>query len=194
MLDVKRWCARPPSVEEVRPPRCPVCEAASRPVGGPIVLHGHGHRLRGLRGPPDPAQETPPCDLEVLARRYRCRRCAAVIVVVPREVLPRRHYGASSVGLALALFALLGQSTAAVRARLSTWRIVGDAAVAGGWITLRRWIDAVRRGELFGSLLRPPDAWSRRQVAESTALRLMDLAPFEGAVEFRAFAGAALAR
>lgn len=132
-------------------------------------------------------------DTEVLTRRYRCRACRAVVTVVPREVLPRRQYTASAIGLALALFALLGLSAADVRTRISTWSIVGPAA-AGRWITLRRWIDAVRRGELFPCLLRPPDAWPPREVARSAALRLMDFALEETSPTFRAFAGAALAR
>jgi hypothetical protein len=132
-------------------------------------------------------------DAEVVARRYRCRACHAVVMVVPREVLPRRQYTASAIGLALALFALLGVSAARVRTRISTWSIVGPTA-AVGWTTLRRWIDAVRRGDLFPFLLRPPDAWTPLKVAESTALRLMDFAPAEGTRAFRAFAGATLAR
>lgn len=131
-------------------------------------------------------------DAEVLARRYRCRACRAVLTVVPREVLPRRQYTASAIGLALALFALLGVSAADVRTRISTWSVVGHAAT--GWITLRRWIDAVRRGDLFPFLLRPPEAWPPRKVAGSAALRLMDFAPAETSPAFRAFAGAALAR
>jgi hypothetical protein len=35
----------------------------------------------------------------LLVRRYRCRRCGAVAVVVPRGVLRRRHFGASAIAL-----------------------------------------------------------------------------------------------
>ena len=39
-------------------------------------------------------------------RRYRCVRCHAVLVVVPRGVLPRLRYGAVAVALALARWSI----------------------------------------------------------------------------------------
>ena len=93
-------------------------------------------------------------------------------MVVPREVLPRRQYTASAIGLALALFALLGVSAAGVRSRISSRSIVGHTA-ADGWITLRRWIAAVRRGDLFPFMLRPPAAWTPLKVAERSPRALL---------------------
>jgi len=42
----------------------------------------------------------------ITVRRYRCTRCTAVHVVVPRGVLPRLRYGAVAVALALALWSV----------------------------------------------------------------------------------------
>ena len=55
----------------------------------------------------------------VRARRYECQRCGACMVVVPREILARRLYTACAIGLALAMWALLGATEAAVRSRVS---------------------------------------------------------------------------
>ncbi len=41
-LDVKRWLADPPGVDEVRPGRCPACEAPSRPAGGALGCRACG--------------------------------------------------------------------------------------------------------------------------------------------------------
>jgi hypothetical protein len=45
-LDVKCCVAALPSVDRVRPAQCPCCAAASRPVGHPLGLLGHGSRER----------------------------------------------------------------------------------------------------------------------------------------------------
>ena len=130
----------PPSVEGARPGQCPGCGAASRPPGAGLGLHGHGLRDRQLRGPPaaDAAATT-----QVLAcRRYRCTGCGAVVLVVPRGVAPRRHYGHAAIAFALALWALGGAPAAAVRRRVCAWPVTGAAAT--GWRTLRRWADAAR--------------------------------------------------
>jgi hypothetical protein len=82
----------------------------------------------------------------VAVRRYRGRCCAAVVTVVPRGVVGRRHYSATAIALALALYAL-GTAAREVRRRVSSWRVVGAAATA--WITLCRWIAAGAEGRLF---------------------------------------------
>ena len=51
----------------------------------------------------------------ITVRRYRCTRCTAVHVVVPRGVLPRLRYGAVAVALALALWSVEGLPASAVR-------------------------------------------------------------------------------
>lgn len=136
-LDVKGWLARPPTVEAARPGSCPRCTAAGRPAGGALGLHGHGVRERQLCGPPD-ADEPPRVTVLVL-RRYRCVACGAVITVVPRGVARRRHYGHAAIAMALALWALVGETAAAVRARVCAFRIT----ICGhDWPTLRRWARA----------------------------------------------------
>jgi hypothetical protein len=142
--------AAPPSVEEVRPGRCPGCGAAARPVGGRLGLHGHGLRERQQRGPA--ASDSAPVVRVVALRRYRCVACAAVIAVVPRDVESRRHYSRPAIALALALWSLTSLPPAEVRRRISPWPVVGATAAAEGWVTLRRWARAGRAGRLFGAV------------------------------------------
>jgi hypothetical protein len=131
-LDVKIWLQRPPTVEEARPRQCPRCAAAERPVGGPLGLHGHGVRDRQVHGP---LGVTAAATTAVIAcRRYRCVGCGAVITVVPRGIEPRRHYGRAAICLALALWALGGQPTTVVRARVGTW----PSREATSWRAIRR--------------------------------------------------------
>ena len=141
-LDVKGWLARPPSAAEARPGRCPACEGASQPIGGPLGLHGHGLRERQLRGPL--AGDGEPTIALIGCRRYRCTGCGAIILVVPRGVAARRHYSQAAISMALALWGLMAMPAAAVRERVCAWRITGLAAT--GWSTLRRWARAARGG------------------------------------------------
>lgn len=127
------------------------------------------------------------------ARRYRCVPCGAVIVVVPREVRARRLYSVAAIGLALALWGLVGATAAQVRERISPATILGETAV-GGWATLRRWARAVARGELFPSTPGPGAGAALRRVAASAAAALAALADptTRGLpIERRAFFGAA---
>jgi hypothetical protein len=104
----------------------------------------------------------------LVLRRYRCRACQAVIVVGPRGLAPGRWYGAGAIALALSAYAC-GETSAAVRARTSPSRVVGPSAVER-WATLVRWIEAARRGELFGVVGLGP--FGRRRVAEHVVLAL----------------------
>ena len=81
---------------EARPAACLDCKAASGPVGGRIQIHGHGLRERQVRGPLGPGEKA--VAVGVPGRRYRCMVCGAVVLVVPREVLPRRQYSAAAIG------------------------------------------------------------------------------------------------
>ena len=184
--------ARLPTVDEVRPGRCTVCEAASRPAGGGITLHGHGLRARGQWGPVE-ATASPEVS-EVLGRRYECQACGAVLLVVPGGVLHRRLYSAAAIALALAVWSIEEETPAEVRARVSPWRIVGPAAAAA-WASLRRWAKAVRGGRLFPMVREPPDGTTLRQVAARAATTLAALAPSsaeELPLGTRAFLGAAM--
>lgn len=174
----------------MRPGRCPVCEAPSRPVGGNLGLHGHGRRERDQWGPAEFGGV--PAVIGILARRYRCLGCGAVIVVVPRGVLGRRLYSAGAIAIALALWGASAMSAAEVRSRVSPHRIVGPTA-AFGWASLRRWARAVREHRLFPIVRALPGRASLRQVAARAATTLAAFAPgMNGApIESAAALGAA---
>lgn len=180
---------RLPSAGQVRPTRCPGCRAAGRPVGAALGIVGHGTRERQLRGRIEGAEASGLVVLRV--RRFRCLPCGAVITVVPRGVARRRHFGAGTIGLAIAL-----------RAERATAREVRDhlggvgPPEAGAWRTLRRWVVALGVGTLFGQLPAIPieDSWAR--VERARAILVSYAAPSPGeSMEAQAFAGAvALAR
>lgn len=189
-LDVKAWQARMPSAHEARPACCPRCEAPSRPAGALLGLEGHGLRTRQVRGPLTP--DDPPTTIAIDVRRYRCRACAAILTVLPRGLVPRRHFSAGAIALALACYGLAGQSQRAVRQRISPWAVVGDAARAG-WATLGRWTAAIGRGALFPFVRAMPAGFTSRQVAERAAATLAAWAPVALAprsLAEQAFAGA----
>ena len=190
-LGVKAWKDKLPSVSLVRPSRCRRCGAAARPAGGNLVVHGDGTRERQVRGPATP--DGAPTMTSVLGRRYQCQRCGACMLVVPKEILPRRLYTACAIGMALAMWALLGATETVVRARISPFAVVG-AAACGGWVTLRRWAADTACGRLFGTTRASPADFTLRQHAERAAAALEALAPagLRGAVA--AFAGGALHR
>jgi hypothetical protein len=189
-VDLKSWLQRQPTVDEVRPARCPICGAVSRPVGGRLALHGHGTRERSLFGPLEPGQ--PPEIVSILAQRYRCVPCAAVLAVVPCSVLARRRYSAAAIAYALALWGLALACAAEVRRRVNPAKRVG-ATAAAGWAMLRRWARAVKERRLFATTpLPPPSTW--RQVAASAAAALAgraDPASRTRPLEQRAFEAAA---
>jgi hypothetical protein len=163
-----------PPVDLVRPARCPSCDAPSRPIGGPLGLHGHGLRERQIRGPLTPGG--PAKLVSVLARRYKCLSCRAIVLVVPRGVLPRRLYSAPVIAWVLARVGLEGATTATVRAEVCPSLILGPSAVER-WLAPSRWIEARRQGLLFPQRGRSPPTASRKQVAERTAMQFVALAP-----------------
>jgi hypothetical protein len=193
-IDVKTWLARVPSVDEVRPGQCPRCAAASRPVGRGLQIWGHGLRDRQSRGPLEPLGD--PVEVTLRVRRYLCRLCQTVIMVVPLGVIAGRLFAAAAIGLALTLFGVDGLPLSKVRQRVSPWQRVG-ATACGSWLAVRRWVRAIREGRLFASVRRSPAHLTTRQVAERAAMTLAALAPPALAGEVvteRVFAGAALAR
>jgi hypothetical protein len=129
----------------------------------------------------------------VRARRYQCQRCGTCMLVVPGEVLRRRLYTAPAIGLALALWALLGLTASGVRARVSPFAVVG-AAAAGRWTTLRRWARETIGGRLFPTWRSPPEDFTLRKHAERAAAMLRALAPPDLPVADAVFAGAAVHR
>ncbi|XXY13609.1 DUF6431 domain-containing protein [Sorangium sp. So ce216] len=192
-MDIKRWMAVLPRVEHLRPARCPCCDAAGRPVDGPLGMRGHGLRERQVYGPLEAGGA--PQQVTVQARRYRCSACRAVVVVVPRGLLPRRRYSAAAIGWVLARIGLDGATTPAARAEVCCSTILGVAA-AERWLAPSRWIEASRRGQLFPRLGHHGAESTRAQVAERTAMQLVALSPRGRAGEpaaHLAFRGAALA-
>lgn len=193
-IEVKAWLERTPSVDEVRPGQCPRCRAASRPLGRSLSIWGHGLRERQQRGPLEPSGES--VTVTIAARRYVCRPCRAVILVVPLGVVAGHLFSAAAIALALVLFGVRGESLAGVRARISPWRRVGEAACTT-WLTVRRWVCAIREQRLFACVREAPARWTARQVAERAATTLAALVPAADesvAIEARVFAGAPLAR
>lgn len=172
--DLKDWLKRQPSVDEARPRQCPACEAPGRPVGGPLGLWGHGLRARQQRGPLEPKEA--PGTVVIAGRRYLCTRCRAIVMVVPRGVVPRRHFSGAAIGLSLALFGLLKLPAREVRRRVNPWRVVGETAQAG-WTTLRRWAAAARQGTLFAQARGCPPTLSLREAAGRVAATLASWAP-----------------
>lgn len=179
-----------PSCAAARPGVCPCCEAAAQPLGGALVVVGHGVVERQVLGPQGPGEA--PVQVVLTLRRYRCRACRAVLVVGPRGLERGRWYGAGALGQALALYAR-GATSAVVRARTSPLRVVGGAA-RERWVTLTRWVEAARRGELLGVMVRPTGL-SRRSVAEQVMLVLAARAghPLGADLSESAFAGALIA-
>ena len=179
-----------PSPEDVRPKQCPACGVASRPAGAGLRLHGHGLRERWILGPA--SAEGSPEERTASCRRYVCVICTAVMLVVPRAILPRRRYSASAIALALALYGIERAAPAQVRRRVSPFEVIGYRAISG-WVTLGRWAKAVRAGALFAEVRACPASFTPRQVAERAATTLGSRAPppMDAPLTVRAFHGAA---
>lgn len=71
-------------------------------------------------------------------RRYQCQECRLVVAVTTEALLPRKHYGAGTIGLALWLWSVTRWPLAKVRRELSPNKALGDAA-ATGWASVKRW-------------------------------------------------------
>lgn len=104
-------------------------------------MHGHGQRDRQILGPPEVNAAS--AMTIVACQRYLCTSCGAVVMVVPRGIEPRRHYGRAAICLALALWALAGQPTTVVRTRVCAW----SGPETTSWRTLARWGAAVASGD-----------------------------------------------
>ena len=73
----------------------------------------------------------------IACRRYRCTECATVLLVVPRGVVPRKHYGFAAIAMALTLWLLVGEPVREVRRRVCAWQVTRESTTS--WPTLRRW-------------------------------------------------------
>ena len=132
---------------------------------------GHGIRERQVVGPLD--AESAPEALTVKLRRYRCRRCGAIVTCAPRGLLRQVVYGAVAIALALALWAHVRQSGRQVRARVSPWR--GGSEHWHGWRSLRRW--ARSAGRLWPGLEVALGSARERALAAVTQLAARAAAP-----------------
>lgn len=110
----------------------------------------------------------------IAARRYQCRGCGALVTVLPRGLVARRHYAATAIGLALLLVGVFGQRLLEVRRRVCAWP---SSFEAGAWAAPRRWVAAIEQGRLFAPLRASPPAWTMRQRAERAAMTLVAMAP-----------------
>jgi hypothetical protein len=187
---IKSWIVQIPSVDELRPACCVECGAASQPVGGPMVVHGHGLLHRQVRGVL--TVDGAPGIAVVAVRRYECQSCGAVMTVVPAELLARRQYSAPSIALALHLWLVLGWSDRRVRERVCAWPVRGRSA--RGWAQLYRWTRSA------ATLFRLPRAVDMRDraydIARRVLLALRSLAPSAlsvAPIEAQVFEGAARA-
>lgn len=145
-IDVKFWAQAPPSCSAIRPASCPGCGAASREPGKSLRVVGHGLRGRDVEGPDEPGAA--PASRAVLARRYRCLGCGAVLVVVPRGVARGLRYTLDAIGYALALWGYAHRTAERVRRAVSAATARGLSA-PWQWSSLRRW--AARAERIFGS-------------------------------------------
>lgn len=186
-FDVNFWVRTLPTVDVARPACCPRCGSAGRVTGKPVGIIGHGLRARQVRGPPSASEVA--ATRALLVRRYLCRSCGAVLAVVPRQLLARRHFAAGAIALALFVFGKLGKTAAEAARRAGSW-----AQGPGTWRTLRHWIAAVDAGELFPCVRGSPQGWPPRRRAERAAMTVAALVPatFAHDEAARVFAGAAL--
>lgn len=182
---IKSWIAQIPSVDEVRPARCAGCGAASRPVGGCLVVHGQGLLQRQVRGVLEVDGE--PGVVAISVRRYECQSCGAVMTVVPAGMLARRQYSASSIALALHLWLVLGLSDRLVRVRVCAWQVRGRSG--RGWAQLYRW------GRVAARVFGLPRAASTSALRVLTTLRAMaPIALSASPIALQVFEGAARTR
>lgn len=140
-LSVKSWAANLPTVETVRPVACPRCGHGARANGLSIYGHGIASRLVLSGGPGG--------RIELSLRRYRCMSCGATCTVGPADLVRGRHFLRGTIATAIALWALTGQTAAAVRAQLSPDTVRSHDAERD-WPMLRRWVAAAKR--VFGEL------------------------------------------
>jgi hypothetical protein len=149
------------------------------------MLVGHGVRTRTVEGPLTPGDA--PELTEVVTRRYACRACDAILVVVPRGVARGYRYSLPAIAWALALWAYQRATARSVRERTSTTKVIGDAAPSR-WASLPRWTRCALA--LFGTA--PPEVGTTRERAARVAAFVASHSPqARGPVPIDAFFGAA---
>ena len=174
VFSIKSWLARTPTVEEARPARCPCCGVASRPLGRPLNLHGHGQRERQVRGPLEIGKA--PRLAELWLRRYLCRCCQASMTVGPLGLVAHRLFSIAALGLALCLWGCQREAAVQVRRQIDPLSYEGAETVRG-WRQLGRWAQALREGRLLGGLLPGAPPADARAVAARAAAALAARCP-----------------
>lgn len=133
---------------------------------------------------PSTAEGSPEA-LVLQLRRYRCRRCGAIVTSAPLGLLRHVLYGAIAIALALGLWAHAREPSALVRARVSPWR--AGAERWHGWRSLRRWARAAGR---FWPRLQIAPAAARQQALSAATQLAACAAEASGAVVSLACSGA----
>lgn len=138
-----------------------------------------------MEGPSEPGEA--PASTTVAARRYRCRSCGAVLVVVPRGVGRALRYTLDAIGYALALWGYAQVTAEQARRAVSAAKARSPSAPEQ-WSSLRRWAAAAPR--LFGSGSAPSAGGPLREQAKRLSAWLASRAPLPtGAVPRDAFFG-----
>lgn len=114
---------------------------------------------------------------EVTVRRYQCQQCRLVMAVTTEALLPRKHYGAGPIGLALWLWSVMRWPAAKVRRALSPWKALG-AAAATGWASVKRWARQASAGGLWRAIGTTLEAGLREQT-QRVMRQLESLGPAE---------------
>lgn len=152
------------------------------------MIVGHGLRCREVEGPEEP--EAGPRSRRVLARRYRCRSCGAVVVVVPRGVGKGLRYTLEAIGYALALWGYARATAEQARQAVSSAKARGFSSPEQ-WSSLRRWASGAAR--IFGSGV-PSAGGTHRERAARLATWLASRTPLPtGRVPLDAFFGGGFA-
>ena len=159
------------------------CGAASREPGRPVGIVGHGLRTRVVEGPV--AVDEAPVFTEIRARRYGCKACGAILIVLPRGVGRGYRFALAAIALGLALWAS-GVPSATVRSKVSTSKMVG-ASSAARWASLRRWVQCA--AALFGAVVDAGGTLRERAGRIAAWVASKALVPV-GPIALDAFAGA----
>ena len=195
-VSINTWLSSLPSVDAVRPSRCPSCGAASRPYGEGLRLWGHGCVRRRVRGWISDDRPVPASgETDVTLRRFRCVQagCGSVILVGPAEWAPRRRYLRTAIALALYLWSTLGQRHGDVYAAvtgLDSTRLDRPER----WRTLGHWARSACAGVLFRALPRIAATVLRRATVRAVMQALIGASPPStrgGPERVRLLAGAA---
>ncbi len=163
-------------------------------MGQPLLLWGHGLRMRQQRGPLVPGEA--PKTVQVALRRYLCRPCGAVVAVGPRGVLRHKHFSAAAIVLALWYLGFKGLPTPQVRQRISPWSPTQER-LTSSWAAPKRWLFCQQQGRLFRTVRKAPAEFSEQERAQRVAMAAMSRAPPQcwalGPPERAFFGGAHLA-